>query len=166
MLLHGFDGGLVREPSVALELARLICPSVVKGLPPAIDDRGDTWRISSINRSGHDWLIIRKVDAAVDAKPSIHALPAPKTVEKFAEILIESSYGYNELKQQIPLTIVDKESSWEVLGHGDTGRSDGGSGRFHLEVQKHDARVLDMSFQWSLPIPAEVKILLRKPISQ
>jgi hypothetical protein len=158
MLLHGFDGGIVQEADAALQLARLIFPTIVEGLPPAIDDRGDQWLISSINHDHHgtNCLTIRKLDAAVlavEGEHSLHALPTAKTVEKFTTILVKSNYGDGELERQLPFTIVDKGKAWEVLGYGDANRSGDGSGRFHLEVQKHDAQVLDMSFQWVFPYP-------------
>jgi hypothetical protein len=166
MLLHGFDGGIVNKSDVAFQLAEIIRPTIVEGSPPAIDDRGDQWRISNVNRSHH--LTIRKLDAAVlavDGEHSPHALPTPKTAEKYTAILVEGNYGDGELERQLPFTILDKGGVWEVIGHGDPNRSGGGSGRFHLEVQKQNAQVLDMSFQWAISMPPEVKNLRSKPIN-
>lgn len=164
MLLQGFDGGIVCKADVALQLAMIIFPEIAEGPPPAIGDRGDQWLIR-INRSEDDanYVSIRKLDAAIladDGWRLTHALPNSKIAEKFTTILIESNYGDDELARQIPFTIINEGSTWRVSGRGDPNRADGGNGRFHLDVQKHDAQVLNMSFQWGLPVPKEITNLL------
>lgn len=173
VLLRGFDGGIVNNSGIALRLAQIILESLIGPQrltwcsPLQAEDREDRWEIASSNPSAsRDCKIeIRKLDAAVvslGVPNPPEALATAAAIEKFSAALAENEWGQNELRRQLPLAVSDKGDTWLVQGSGNAARDVEGPGPLHLEVQKRDARVLDIWFEWVLPTPPEVKELLRQ----
>ena len=108
---------------------------------------------------------IRKLDAAIlslGVPNPLEMLSSMPIVEKFAAILAEDAGDADELRQQLPFAVTDHGDTWLVRGSRNQNRMVEGPGRFHLEVQKRDARVLDMCFEGVLHTPPEVKEALRR----
>jgi hypothetical protein len=173
VVLHGFDGGIVNNPDIALRLAQIILESVIGPerlalcSPLRVQDRDERWAvISSHISSSRDCRIdIRKLDAAIvllGVENPPEALPKMLTVEKFAAAIVENARDSTELQRQLPFTVSDKGDTWLVRGSGNPDRAAEGPGPFYLEVRKRDARVLDMWFEWILHAPPEVKELMRQ----
>jgi hypothetical protein len=173
VVLHGFGGGIVSNSNIGLRLAQIILESVIGPqrvalcLPLRAQDRDDRWTTTSDNASDlrNCRIDLRKLDAAVvslsvDGTPE--ALPRAEAVEKLAAAIVENSRGSAELSRQLPFAITDKGDTWLVQGSDNAARAAEDPGPFHLEVQKRDARVLDMWFEWVLPTPPEVKELIRQ----
>jgi hypothetical protein len=53
----------------------------------------------------------------------------------------------------MPLTVSDEGSTWLIQGSFNRDHANEGPGPFKLEVQKRDAKVLDMGFEWILKAP-------------
>jgi hypothetical protein len=109
---------------------------------------------------------IRKRDAAIRVlsdQGTQYLLDDPAVAEKFGSAVLANAAGESELRRQLPLMVEDKEEIWRVRGSGNADREIEGPGPFLMEVQKRDARVLDMWFEWILDTPPEVDDLLRAP---
>ena len=171
-----FDGGVVNNASIAARLAQLILEPLIgaselaANLPLRIEDHGDNWAIRGGRMASGSGtprtcdLDIRKLDAAVlisGDRPAQDLLGDPALAEKFAAAVLESTNGEEELRQQSPLIVSDQGETWRARGSRGADRTVEGPGPFHLEVQKRDARVLDMWFEWVLHTPPDVQALLR-----
>lgn len=159
-----FDGGIVNNAGIALHIAHLILEPLLgptewsKNLPLYVADRGDKWLIQG-NReqgsasSGCCDIEIRKRDAALRVlsdQGTQYLLHDPAVAEKFGSAVLANAAGESELRRQLPLMVEDKEEFWRVRGSGNAARAIEGPGPFLLEVQKRDARVLDLWFEWIL----------------
>lgn len=169
-----FDGGVVNNANIAARLARLILEPLIgaaelaANLPLRVEDRGDNWAIQGSReapgRPGACDLDIRKRDAAVlvsGDRPARDLLCDPALAEAFAAAALENANGDEELRRQMPLVVSDQGEIWRVRGSHNADRAVEGPGPFHLEVQKRDARVLDMWSEWVLHTPPDVQALLR-----
>jgi hypothetical protein len=170
-----FDGGIVNNADIASRIAHLILEHLIgstalsANMPLRVTDRGDKWLIRG-NRAaspavlGSCDLEIRKRDAEVvvsSDQQTQDLLSNRAAVERFASAVLENAAGKEELSRQSPLIVDDKGVTWRVRGRGNANRAVEGPGPFELEVQKRDARVLDMWFGWVLNTPPEVQALLR-----
>ena len=170
-----FDGGIVNNANIASRIAHLILEPLIgstalsANMPLRVTDRADKWSIQG-NRAassavpGSCNLEIRKRDAEVlvlSDQQTQDLLSNPAAAERFASAVLENSAGKEELSRQSPLIVDDKGVTWRVRGSGNANRAIEGPGPFELEVQKRDARVLDMWFGWVLNTLPEVQALLR-----
>ena len=172
VMLHGFQGGIVYNEKVALRLAQVLfggsasSPTRAGRLPLEVRDHGNTWvvvTVGSDTQSGRS-MEIRKRDAAVlslDGQSPPELLGAAATAQHIAAVLADSAGDPDEAVRQQPFTVTDRGETWIVRGSGNADRAVEGPGPFYLEVQKRDARVLDMHFEAVIHTPPEVKELLR-----
>lgn len=172
VVLQGFHGGIVGSADIALRLAQILLQNLVgkarlaSCLPLQAHDRGDRWSITGADGEEADAcrIDIRKRDAAIAAlgiERCPEVLGDPATVEKFAAVLAESAGGPAEPNRQMPFSVANHGATWLVRGSANADRMVEGPGPFRLEVQKRDARVLDMVFEGIIHTPPEVKELLR-----
>lgn len=168
VILRGFSEGLVGAAELALEIARIILEGnrqeAAASRPLRTQDMGDRWSIYGTD-PGHPDLVsmtIQKCNAAIlsinDELPC--ALPTAGTAERFAAALVQAQGGKEELDQQRPFSIIDKDGNWIITGSRNSNRSAAGPGCFRLNVQKRNAQVLDISTEWVLEILPEVRSLL------
>lgn len=172
VVLHGFEGGIVKSANTALRLGQVVLENLVgqrrlaRCLPLQAQDRGDRWSLSGAGGDGSSEcrIDIGKSDAAVLP----HGVPKPPeilsnatTAEKFAAILAESAGDGVGVDRQWPFTVTDRGDTWVVRGGRHVRSAIEGPGPFHLEIRKRDARVLDIWFEWNLHTPPEVDELLR-----
>ena len=171
VVLHGFHGGIVNNAKVAQRLATVILNAVEgpgRGAacrPLAAKDHGDRWLITCTDSDASNIrsVDIRKSNAAVrflGIKGPPQVLPNEDAAEKFAAILAENAGDADEVSQQSPFVVTDRGDAWFVRGSRNADRTF--EGPFRLEVQKRDARVLDMCFEGVLHVPPEVTAALRK----
>lgn len=171
-----FRGGVVNNANIAACLARLIpepligAAELAANLPLCVEDRGDSWAIQG-SRAAPGASAVRacdldigKRDSAVlvsGVRPARDLLGDPAIAGKFAAAVLENANGAEELRRQSPLVVSDRGESWQVRGSRGADRAVEGPGPFHLEVQKCDARVLNMWTEWVLHTPPDVLALLR-----
>lgn len=76
-------------------------------------------------------------------------IDASGTARSFALIMLRSidQGGAND---QLPLTVSDQGDCWLIRGSLNRDNASEGPGRFRLELQKCDAKVLDMGFEYVL----------------
>jgi len=175
-----FDGGIVNNATIASRIAHLILESLIgstellANMPLRVTDRADKWSIRGNQEAGSSVpgscdLEIRKRDAEVvvlSDQQTPDLLSDPPAAEKFASAVLVNAAGEEELSRQSPLIVDDKGETWRVRGSGNANRAVEGPGPFELEVQKRDARVLDMWFEWVLNTPPEVQVLLRTSVGK
>ncbi|MBV9860409.1 MAG: hypothetical protein JO038_09950 [Alphaproteobacteria bacterium] len=175
-----FDGGVVNNANIASQIAQMILKSLIEqaellaSMPLRVEDRGDRWQITG-NRgiAGSDEpgvgpIEVRKHDSAILAPRAAGNLLGDAAIaEKFAAKVLANIAGRGELRRQRPLVAEDNGDSWRVRGSANAKRTAEGPGPFELLVQKCDARVLDMWFEWVLNTPPDVQSMLqasaRKP---
>lgn len=174
VVLQGFIGGVVNTADAASRLAQVILGRLVgqrrleRCLPLQVQDRGDRWSLSG---SGGDppsecRIEINKLDAAVlslgvPTPPEI--LSDAATAQKFAAILAETAGDGAGSEQHARCAVTDRGNTWLVRCGGHITPAIEGPGPFLMEVQKRDARVLDLWFEWVLDTPPDVDDLLRAP---
>ena len=170
-----FDGGVVNNADIALRIAHLVLEPLIgptefsRNLPLRVADHGDKWLIQGNREQSSGSLEscdieIRKRDAAVRVlsdQGTQYLLHDPAAVEKFGSAVLANAAGESELRRQLPLMVEDKEEIWRVRGSGNADRAIEGPGPFLMEVQKRDAQVLDLWFEWILDTPPGVDELLR-----
>jgi hypothetical protein len=177
LLLEATQGGVVNNAGVAARLAQVILESLAEpnGLltnrPLQVENCNDRWSVKrgrspvDPGRTDAYYMEIFKRDATIFLSSSDNSnqilLTCPSTVQKFAAIIIENARGKAELNRQLPLLIEDKVETWFVNGSGNVDRAVEGPGPCRLEIEKRDARVVDMWFEWILKTPPEAKALLR-----
>ena len=172
VVLQGFIGGVVNTADAASRLAQVILGRLIdqrrlaRCLPLQVQDRGDRWFLSG---SGEDRppecrIEIDKLDArvlslGVPTPPEI--LRDAATAREFAAILAETGGDGASSEQHSRCAVTDRGDTWLVRCRGHIPPATEGSGPFRLEIQKRDARVLDIWFEWNLYTPPEVDELLR-----
>lgn len=172
IVLHGFHGGIVNGPDIAVRLARIVLAgpagpiSPVVGSPLQAEEVGDRWSISDASDSirTERRIEMRKRDAAVLSIAGVRptdAVPDPTAAEKFATALADNAGSPGESSRQMPFAVIDKGDTWVVRGSYNADRAAEGLGPFCVEIRKQDARVLDMGFEGVIQMPTEVQELLR-----
>ncbi len=176
LLLGAAQGGVINNRSVAARMAELLFGSLLGSTElPAnmalqIVDAGDRWSVrESIAGPAPQMSKVRdfqivKIDAAIVPAEGPFAgdlLGDAAVAEKFAAAILENAAGTAELRRQAPLTVEDRGETWRIRGSANADRASEGPGPFELEVQKRDARVLDMKFEWVLETPPDVLEMLR-----
>lgn len=170
IVLHGFIGGIVNNADIARRLAGIILESRLGAnrfatyLPLQVQDCGASWLIKGSGEAPACSIGIRKRDGAalsLEMENHADALGGTVAAEKFASALAENAGGAAEASRQLPFAVADNGGSWLVHGSGNADRSVEGVGPFRLEVQKRDARVLDMCFEAVMHTPPEVREALR-----
>ena len=165
-LLQAAQGGVVNNAHVAMRLAELILRSAIgrhqlsANWPLKVEDRGDRWVItgtaaqSNVPLPDLCCIAICKRDAAVLLLNTEHIiwdiLDSASTVQKFAEILLENTYGKAELHRQLLFVVEDQIQTWVVNGSGNADRQVDGPGPYHIEVRKRDGRVIDIWLAYTL----------------
>jgi len=179
MLLGAASGGVVNNAKVASQIAQLLLEPLIGAtealvnMPLRVEDRGDRWWITG-NRSaagsderGAGPIEVRKHDSAILAPGATgNLLGDAASAEKFAATILANAAGVEELRRQSPLIAEDHGDSWRVRGSANAKRVAEGPGPFELLVQKRDARVLDMWFEWVLNTPPDVQSMLRARASK
>ena len=171
VVLHGFQGGIVYTAEIAVRLAEVVVGCVPVGekssgsLHLKAQDNGTTWLIAEAGKGARSCRIeIAKSDATVHwlegGEPSA-ALPTEEAASRFAAVLADGASPIAKMYPQSPFLVTDCGETWIVRGSGNADRAVEGPGPFHLEVQKRDARILDMYFQAVIHSPPEVNELLR-----
>lgn len=169
VVLQGFMGGIVRRADIAARLAAVIAEGLTASEEAAADhpfaarDIGEKWSIAGTGETCPIGMEIRKRDAAaswcgIDGAPA--ALSSATAAEKFAAVLAESAGNPEEVDRQRPFVVTDRGDNWLVRGSLNADRAIEGPGPFHLEVRKRDAKVLDMSNEWVMHTPPEVREIL------
>jgi|SRR6185437_6067351 len=172
VVLQGFIGGVVNTADAASRLAQVMLGRLVgqrrlaRCLPLQVQDRGDRWSLSGSggDRPSECRIEIDKLDATVlslgvPTPPEI--LSDAATAQKFAAILAETAGDGAGSEQHWRCAVTDRGNTWLVRCRSNITPAIEGQGPFRLEVQKRDAQVLDIWFEWHVDAPPEVDELLR-----
>jgi len=176
LLLEAAHGSLVNTA----EFAARIAESVLDREIGTVKAPGN--RVANVEDRGHCWSVrvergkpqsaanteieveIQKRDAAVSGSGIGHPRPAIGTrelAEKIATLILRQKYGEDELQRQQPLRVEDKGDVWGVRGSFNIDRVLEGPGPFIIELQKRDARVLNILFEGVIKVLPDVQDLLR-----
>ena len=170
MLLGAANGGVVNNAKVASQIAQLILEPLIgatellANMPLGVEDCGDRWLVrGNLRRADSDQpragpVEVRKHDSAIlMPRTAGNLLGNAVIAETFAATVLANTAGAGELRRQSPLIAEDNGDNWRVRGSANAKRSAEGPGPFELLVQKRDARVLDMWFEWVLSPSPEVQ---------
>jgi hypothetical protein len=170
--LAAMNGGVAAKADTAQKLAEFFSGTFAKhGKSYSIQliDKGDRWQVQNHDPAAWEdniiYFDIRKVDASLsplpDVAPNWTAIDTADAARKFA-MLILKSVDPDGANDQLPLTAHDQGNTWLIQGSLNCNRAAEGPGPFKLEVQKRDAKVVDIGFEWVLKVPPEVRAALRR----
>jgi hypothetical protein len=176
LLLGAAQGGVVNNRNIAVRLAELLFGSFLGSselqgnIAFQIVDAGDWWSVrgSLAGPARHmstlcEFRIVKSDATVIDEHGGAprDLLGDAAIAEKFAAALLENAAGAAELQRQRPLVVEDRGETWRIRGGANADRAVEGPGPFALEVQKRDARVLDIKFEWVLETPPDLREMLR-----
>lgn len=185
LLTGAAQGGIVNNIHIAAQLAAAVLESrlshggVLTASELRVDDAGDRWLVvpkeaqaqSVFRDEKHQGMEIYKQDAKFsffnNQEDDSDIIFLAALAQRFAAIIITNLRGEAELIRQLPLLIKDEGKTWLLTGSGSADNRFGGPGACHFEIQKHDARVVDMRFDWVLKTSPEtrdhLKAVLKRP---
>ena len=162
-------GGIINS-KLAARLAEIFLEPIIESeelhinLPFYTKDCDDMWFVWD-RTTGHlntCSIQIRKRDGAIltvnGKNITVDILHSSSQAEKFAKLVVQNLRGEKELQRQLPFSVVDQLTTWLIKGRPAVSETEG-PGPCHLEVEKHDARLVDLWFDWLLKVPPEAKTL-------
>jgi len=93
------------------------------------------------------------------------AVETPGLAKTFAMLVLRSA-SQEGVNEQLPLSVSDQGDTWLVQGSLNRDRAAEGPGPFKLEVQKRDAKVVDIGFEWVLKVPPEVQAAIGRALRE